>query len=47
MLYGKAKDSFFEDLFVRHTYMRMIVLTSLTLALGKIRKPEDIVSGLF
>jgi len=45
MLYGEAANFFFEDLFVRHTYMHMIVLASLSFALGKIGKPEDIVSG--
>lgn len=45
MLYGEASNAFFEDLFIRHTYMHMVVLTSLTLALGKIGKPEDVVSG--
>jgi len=53
MLYGGAgeqsgeevKEEFFEDLFVRHTYMHMVVLTSLTFALGKIGRPEDVASG--
>jgi len=45
MLYGEASDTFLEDLFVRHTYMHMAVIASLTLALGKIGRPEDVASG--
>jgi len=52
MLYGKigegkkVGEEFFEELFVRHTYMHMIVISSLTFALGKIGNPEDVVSGV-
>ena len=45
MLYGEADEGFFEDLFIRHTYMHMVVLASLTAALGKIGKVEDMCSG--
>jgi len=45
MLYGKADEGFFEDLFIRHTYMHMAVLASLTAALGKTGKVEDVCSG--
>jgi len=45
MLYGEASDTFLEDLFVRHTYMHMAVISSLTLALGKLGQPEDVASG--
>jgi len=45
MLYGKASEEFFEDLFVRHTYMHIAVLASLTVALGKIGRVEDVCSG--
>jgi len=45
MLYGEASDAFLEDLFIRHTYMHIAVIASLTLALGKIRRPEDVASG--
>jgi len=44
-LYGKAGEGFFEDLFIRHTYMHMAVLASLTAALGKIGRVEDVCSG--
>ena len=45
MLYGKASEEFFEDLFIRHTYMHIAVLASLTAALGKIGRVEDVCSG--
>jgi len=45
MLYGEASDIFLEDLFVRHTYMHMAVISSLTLALEKLGQPEDVASG--
>ena len=35
MLYGKASENFFEDLFARHTLMHMIVVASLSKALNK------------
>ena len=45
LLYGEAEEKFFQDLFIRHTYMHMAVLASLTLALGKIGEVKDVVSG--
>ncbi|MGC9086907.1 MAG: N-6 DNA methylase, partial [Thermoproteota archaeon] len=46
MLYGKETTSeFIEDLFVRHTLMHMIVLSSLAHALKKTESPEDNCSG--
>jgi hypothetical protein len=45
MLYGEAEEKFFEDLFIRHTYMQMVVLASLTACLEKRGKIESICSG--
>jgi hypothetical protein len=45
MLYGDAGKSFFEDLFIRHTYMHISVIASLTIALDKHGNPEDICGG--
>jgi hypothetical protein len=45
MLYSEANEGFFEDLFIRHTYMHIAVLASLTTALGKIGRVEDVCSG--
>jgi hypothetical protein len=45
MLYGEAGEEFFEDLFIRHTYMHMAVLASLSIALEKSGNAEDICSG--
>jgi hypothetical protein len=45
MLYGEASEEFFEDLFIRHTYMHIAVLASLSVALEKSGSPEDICSG--
>ena len=45
MLYGEAEQRFYAELFSRHTLMHMIVLSSLSRALGIIGKPEDICSG--
>jgi len=45
ILYGEAGDAFLEDLFIRHTCMHIAVIASLTLALGKIGRPEDVASG--
>jgi len=45
MLYGEAGNALLEDLFIRHTYMHIAVTASLTLALGKIGRPEDVASG--
>lgn len=38
-------ESFYEDLFIRHTYMHMVALASLTIALGKSGSLEDVCSG--
>jgi len=45
MLYGDAEKQFFEDLFIRHTYMHISVIASLTIALDKHGNPEDICGG--
>jgi methylase of polypeptide subunit release factors len=45
MLYGEGSESFFEDLFVRHTYMQMTVLASLSFVLDRSGSPEDMCSG--
>jgi hypothetical protein len=45
MLYGEAKETFFEELFIKHTYMHMITLASLSAALNKQGQPEDLCSG--
>jgi hypothetical protein len=45
MLYGKASEEFFEDLFIRHTYMQVVVLASLSAALGKVGRVEDVCGG--
>jgi hypothetical protein len=45
MLYGDAGEQFFEDLFIRHTYMHISVIASLTIALDKHGNPEDICGG--
>jgi hypothetical protein len=47
MLYGKAQESFFEDLYMRHTYMQMAVSASLAAALNIVESPEVICSGSF
>jgi len=44
-LYGEADEGFYEDLFIRHTYMQIAVIASLTIALGKGGLPEDVCSG--
>jgi len=44
-LYGEASEDFYVDLFIRHTYMQIAVLASLSIALGKAGLPEDICSG--
>ncbi len=46
MLYGEASEEFFEDLFIKHTYMHMVVLASLTKVLGKTGCPTDVASGV-
>jgi len=45
MLYGDAEEEFFEELFIRHTYMQMAVLASLTACLGYTGNVEDVCSG--
>jgi hypothetical protein len=45
MLYGEADEKFFEDLFIRHTYMQLAVLASLTASLGRKGITEDVCSG--
>jgi hypothetical protein len=45
MLYGDAEEIFFEDLFIRHTYMQIAVLASLTACLGDTGSVEDVCSG--
>ncbi|MDT7900185.1 MAG: N-6 DNA methylase [Sulfolobales archaeon] len=44
-LYSGADEGFYEDLFIRHTYMHIAVIASLSIALGKEGRPEDIASG--
>ncbi|MFP3172534.1 MAG: N-6 DNA methylase [Acidilobus sp.] len=44
-LYSGADEGFYEDLFIRHTYMQIAVIASLTIALGKGGLPEDVCSG--
>ena len=46
MLYGKASEEFFEDLYARHTLMHMVVLSSLSKALNKKGNPADVCSGM-
>jgi hypothetical protein len=45
MIYGRADEKFFTDLFMRHTYMHMAVMTSISTALGKTGRVEDMCSG--
>jgi len=45
MLYGEAQENFFEDLYIRHTYMQMAVSASLAAALDIAGSPEVICSG--
>jgi len=45
LLYSRASEEFFEDLITRHTYMQLAVLASLTTALGKVGRVEDVCSG--
>jgi hypothetical protein len=45
LLYGEAGEEFYEDLFIRHTYMHIAVIASLTLSLGRTGLPEDVCSG--
>ncbi len=46
LFYGEERsEDFYLDLFMRHTYMHMAVLASLTIALGKVGGVEDVCSG--
>ena len=45
MLYGAANEEFFIDLFIRHTYMQLAVMASLSATLGKSGKHEELASG--
>ena len=45
LLYGEASEEFYEDLFIRHTYMHIAVTASLTISLGRTGLPEDVCSG--
>jgi hypothetical protein len=46
LFYGEGKsEEFFVDLFMRHTYMHMAVLSSLTASLGRVGRVEDVCSG--
>jgi hypothetical protein len=47
MLYGEAQENFFEDLYIKHTYMQMAVSASLAAALDVTESPEAICSGSF
>lgn len=47
MLYGEASEEFFTDLFIRHTYMHMAVLSSLAAALDVTGDLERVCSGAF
>jgi len=45
MLYGAANEEFFIDLFIRHTYMQLAVIASLSATLGKSGTLEELASG--
>jgi hypothetical protein len=47
MLYGEASEEFFEDLYIRHTYMQMTILASLATALNVVESSEAICGGSF
>jgi hypothetical protein len=47
MLYGEASEEFFEDLYIRHTYMQMTISASLATALNVIESSEAICGGSF
>jgi hypothetical protein len=47
MLYGETQESFFEDLYIKHTYMQMTVSASLAAALDVVESPEAVCSGSF
>jgi len=42
---GERSEDFYIDLFMRHTYMHMAVLASLTASLGRVGRVEDVCSG--
>jgi hypothetical protein len=42
---GERSEDFYIDLFMRHTYMHMAVLASLTASLAKVGSAEDVCSG--
>jgi hypothetical protein len=44
-LYGAANEEFFIDLFIRHTYMQLVVMASLSATLGKSGEHEELASG--
>ena len=45
VLYGDVDEISFNDLFIKHTYIHMVILTSLSFALGKNGRLEDIANG--
>ncbi len=45
MLYGATNEELFIDLFIRHTYMQLAVMASLSATLGKSGKHEELASG--
>jgi hypothetical protein len=46
LFYGEERgEDFYVDLFMRHTYMHMAVLASLTATLGKVGRVEDVCNG--
>ena len=47
MLYGEAQENLFEDLYIRHTYMQMVVSTSLAAALDITESPEAVCGSSF
>jgi len=47
MLYGEASEEFFEDLYIRHTYMQMTISASLATALNVVESSEAICGGSF
>jgi len=47
MLYGEASEEFFEDLYIRHTYMQMAISASLATALNVVESSEAVCGGSF
>lgn len=45
MLYGSADEGFFTDLFIRHTYMQLAIMASLSAMLNKSGELEEVCSG--